>query len=118
MKKQIINFDSFAKGELAKQFNTELQKVLQNVADTSTDPKKARKITVTMTVKSDDNRQVSDVTVQTKSTLAPAREIEAQLVLNYDSEDVTAAELLSGIPGQTFIAEGGEIVTDTGKHID
>ncbi|MGR6342557.1 replication terminator protein [Priestia megaterium] len=114
----MIDLNQFAKGKLAEQLNDEIQRVIENIADMNTDENKARKISVTLTFKSDRERKVLNVAVQTKSTLAPPKEIDSKLVLNYDNEDISAAELQSGVPGQTYIDYEGDPATDTGEKIN
>jgi len=118
MTNQIIDLNKFAKGKLAEQLNDEIQRVIENVADVNTDQSKARKIAITLTFKSDRERKVLNVAVQTKSTLVPAREIDSKIIVNYDNKDITASELQSGIPGQTFVSADGEILTDIGENVN
>lgn len=119
MTNQIIDLNKFANGALAERTNLEIAKVLDNIADPNTDAKKARKIVVTLTFKSNENRRVSDVSVQAKTTLAPARDIETQMILDYDNMGaVTGAELLSGEPDQTFIDMEGDIADHVGNKLD
>ncbi|OVE34821.1 replication terminator protein [Priestia aryabhattai] len=119
MKEQIINLNSFANGALAERLNIEVQKTLANIADPNTDAKAKRKVTVTLTFKSNENRRVTDVSVQAKTALAPARDIETQLILDYDNMgDVTGAELLSGEPDQTFMDSEGDVADHVGNKLE
>ena len=52
----MIDLNSFADGALAEQFDREFVRVTENMADLNTDPKKARKITVTLTFVGDKKR--------------------------------------------------------------
>lgn len=114
----IINLNDFAEGALAERFNEELQKILENIADPNTDAKKVRKLTVTVSLSADDKRDVVLTSVLAKSTLAPAKEIEAKLIMDLDGRGkVTGAELKSGIKGQTYITDEGEIESDRGEKI-
>ena len=113
-----INLSEFADGAVDERFNHELQKVLENLADLNTDPLKARKITLTMTLKGSEQRNISNVSVEAKTTLAPAIGIESTLLLDYDDKGKpVAAELKSGIPGQSFISTDGEVLDDKGKPV-
>lgn len=116
--KKIIDLNTFADGAVAERFNLELQKILENIADPNTDPTKARKLTLTVALKADENRDLAMVSVTAKSTLAPAKSIETKIVMDYDSNGkVTGAELKSGIKGQTYITEDGEVADDKGNKI-
>jgi hypothetical protein len=116
---KIIDLNTFADGALLERFNQELQRILENIADPNTDAKKVRKLTVTLSLKADDKRDVVLSSVVAKSTLAPAKDIEAKLLMDLDSNGIiTGAELKSGIKGQTFIdVETGEIQDDRGSKV-
>ncbi|WEA47319.1 replication terminator protein [Priestia aryabhattai] len=119
MSQQIIDLNSFADGALAERFNIEFQKVLANVTDPNTDPEKARKLTITVSVKSDKRRKVSNVSVVAKTTLLPARDIQTQVLMDFDANgEVTGAELLSGEEGQMFIDKDGDPATDIGQKVE
>ena len=116
--RQIIDLNTFASGALAEKVNIELQKVLENIADPNTDHKKARKVTVSITLKANERRNLANVIVDTKSTLVPSVGVESELIIDYTPEgDITGAELKSGIPGQAYINDDGEILDDKGKPI-
>lgn len=118
MPKKIIDLNQFAEGAVAERVNQELNKVLENIADPNTDPSKKRKITVTITVKGDDKRDILDVDVTAKTALAPAKSIGSKLIMDFDNRGkVTGAELKSGIKGQTFIDDEGDVADDTGNKI-
>lgn len=114
----IVDLNSFANGAMAERFNRELQKVLDNIIDPNTDPKKARKVTLTVTIRSNENRELANVSVKADSKLSPARDIETQLLMDYDSNGkVTGAELKSGAKGQTYIDPEGDVSDDKGNKI-
>lgn len=54
----MIDLNSFADGALFERVNIELKKVLENIADPNTDPKKVRKINITIAVAGDQQRDV------------------------------------------------------------
>jgi hypothetical protein len=116
---QIIDLTQFADGAVAERFNQELIKVLENIADPNTDPKKARKLTLTVSIAGNEKRDIATVGIQAKITLAPAKQIETQIIMDYDNKGrVTGAELKSGIKGQTYVdMETGEIADDRGNKI-
>jgi hypothetical protein len=99
-----FNLAELAKGALLERFNMELTKILQNIADPNTEPKKARKIQITLTLKPNERRNVASVSVQAKSTLVPTKPIETEIVIDRDNEGkVVASEFYGGIPGQVNI---------------
>lgn len=115
----IIDLNTFADGALSERANVELQKILENIHDPNTDAKKARKLTLTITLSADDKRDVVLINVVAKSTLAPAKPIESKLIMDMDNKGkITGAELKSGIKGQTYIdVETEEIKDDRGTKI-
>ncbi|PFH81641.1 replication terminator protein [Bacillus cereus] len=114
----MIDLNSFANGALSEQFNNELQKVIENIADQNTDPTKARKIVITLSVSGDKKRDVLACKVQTKSSLIPANEAESKIVMEHDGKgNMISQEMVSGAKGQTFISSDGEILDDVGKPI-
>ncbi len=118
MSNKIIDLNSFAGGALSERLNTDLQKVLENIADPNTDGKKKRKLTLTITFNADESRDVVMTNVVSKLTLAPAHAIEAKLLMDLDGKGkVTGAELKSGVKGQTFIDEQGDVSDDQGNKI-
>ncbi|MRB19240.1 replication terminator protein, partial [Bacillus thuringiensis] len=60
----MIDLNSFADGALFERVNIELKKVLENIADPNTDPKKVRKINITIAVAGDQQRDVLNCEVQ------------------------------------------------------
>ncbi|HHX9918349.1 TPA: replication terminator protein [Bacillus cereus] len=114
----MIDLNSFANGALAEQFNSEFQKVMENMSDINTDPKKARKIVITLSITGNDKRDVCACKVQTKSTLVPADEVESKILINHDaSGNVIGQELLSGVKGQMFISTEGEVLDHVGERV-
>jgi hypothetical protein len=114
----IINLSSFADGAVAERFNAELQKILENIADPNTDAAKVRKLTLTLSFKADEKRDIVVTSVQAKSALSPAKHIETKIVMDLDNRgNVTGAELKSGIKGQSYITEDGEVETDVGEKV-
>lgn len=115
----IIDLNTFADGALSERANVELQKILENIHDPNTDAKKARKLTLTITLSADEKRDVVLTNVVAKTTLAPAKPIESKLIMDMDNKGkITGAELKSGLKGQTYIdVETEEIKDDRGAKI-
>ncbi|MBM7585822.1 hypothetical protein JOC86_002364 [Bacillus pakistanensis] len=116
---QIVDLNEFADGAVAERFNLELQKVLENFADLNTDPTAKRKINLVITLAGDEARDVILANVQAKTSLAPAKKLEAKIIMDLDDKGkVTGKELKSGVKGQTRVdLETGEIQEDTGSRI-
>ena len=54
----------------------------------------------------------------TKTTLAPEESVATTALLGQQNSEVVLNELKSGVPGQTYIDENGELKTDTGEPVD
>ncbi|OUA60387.1 replication terminator protein [Bacillus thuringiensis] len=115
----MIDLNSFADGALFERVNIELKKVLENIADPNTDPKKVRKINITIAVAGDQQRDVLNCKVQAKTTLVPATEVESKIVMDYDNDgNLVGQELVSGVIGQTFYDPGEEVIkNDVGDKV-
>lgn len=115
----MIDLTDFAGGAVTERFNQELQKALENIADPNTDPKKSRTVTVKVTLKADENRDIADVDITTSSSLVAAKPVLTKILMDRDGKGkVVGAELKSGNRGQTYINEKDQVADDTGKVID
>ena len=118
MSNQKLNLAEMAQGAFMEQFHRELGQVLANIADPNTDPKKTRKLTLTMTLKPDENRDVVAVETQSKSMLVPAKSLSTRIVIDREKDGtVVGAELLSGQKGQMYIDTDSQIKDDKGKVV-
>lgn len=92
-----------AKGAIMEQFDVEVGKVLNNILDPNTEPKKKRTITLTVDFTPDDYRQNITVQATAKSKLLPNNAIKTGLFIGADVKtgELQATELVPNIPGQT-----------------
>lgn len=115
---QDLNIAEMAQGAFNERFQEELLKVLANIADPNTDPKKARTVTMKMTLKGDENRDVVTCDVMCSSKTEPAKPVGTRLIIGREKDGkVVGAELMSGQRGQTFLDTDGKIKTDKGEEI-
>jgi hypothetical protein len=115
-----LNIANIARGALVEQADEEIQKVLDNIKDPNTDPKKVRKVSITITFKPNEKRNLANVNFQTKATLIPALPVETNIVIEKDSRNgkAVAAEIFSEMAGQlAFDAGTGEVLSDTRKKV-
>ncbi|WP_192944551.1 replication terminator protein [Ligilactobacillus agilis] len=121
MKKLIdLNLSQIADGELQKLVDVEAKKLFANILDFNTVVTAKRKLTINLIFSPDeDDREDIKLNFDVVSKLAPlagrATKIKAERDL--DTGQVTAAEIKSGVKGQTFIDENGELRTDTGERV-
>ena len=97
-----VPLSEIAEGGLQERFDNELARVVENCMDTNTDSKKKRKITINITVTTDDFRQDVYLDAEVKSTLAPRENIGTRVVMDKSGDDIYANELRSGQRGQMF----------------
>ncbi len=123
---QHIDLETFANGAFTAQVNRAIEEVTKNIQDPNTDATAARKITVTIGFKPNQERNFIATGVQTKTTLAPALGAVTALSMGKDirTGEVEAVEIGKQIPGQMSIQdisemepESATVVVD-GKVID
>lgn len=110
MDKTNLLLSELAGGRLQQQFNRVLNRVLENIGDENTEPEKAREITIKITIKPDEYREMSDVTCVVSSKLVP-EELGLKFILGRDIEqNFVAKEFKNQIPGQLAMEEPVENV--------
>ena len=102
-----INIEQFSNGELTQQINREMEAVARNIAYPNTEAKTARKITVTITLKPNEQRDFITTSITTKSTLAPTLGAVTALGIRKDLKtgEVEVGEIGNQIPGQMSITD-------------
>lgn len=116
---KIIDLNKFAAGAVSEKFNSEMQRVLDNIADPNTDFKKAWKVTLTVTLKPNENRNLADIKVEAKSTIAPPQPIGTEMLIGIGNDGkVTGKELMSGKEGQSYFDDKGDVRDDVGEKIE
>ncbi|RRG80136.1 hypothetical protein, partial [Clostridioides difficile] len=82
----MIALEKFAGGVLKEKFNTELQKVLDNIADPNTDFKKTRKISLEIVFKANEDRDLAEVDIKSKATIVEAKATTTKVIIGKDLE--------------------------------
>ena len=102
-----INIEQFSNGELTQQINREMEAVARNIADPNTEAKTTRKITVTITLKPNEQRDFITTSITTKSTLAPTLGAVTALAVgkNLKTGEIEVGEIGNQIPGQMSITD-------------
>lgn len=115
-----INFklSEIAHGAVQVKLDRAMTAVAQNILDPNTTAKAKRKVTITITIAPDETRSTAQIEVGTKTTLAPEDSVATTALLGQQNSEVVLNELKSGVPGQTYIDENGEIKTDTGESVE
>lgn len=100
MELEKVNILGVAKGAISERLDYELGKVVDNIRDMTTKPDAVRKITLTVSLKPDTERQSISMSTQVKSTLVPTNNIESALYLTEDEGKPALVEMMPQIPGQ------------------
>ena len=98
-----VQLHTLARGTAAAAFEREFSRVMDNIGDEATDAKKERKITLTIAIKPNGDRNVADVKVAAKSSLAPQEETRSILLLDVTAEGVNARERSSVSDQKTLL---------------
>lgn len=92
-----------ARGGVLERVDYEMPKVLENIFDANTKPTAKRKVTITVELTPDEDRQTITVDYIVKSALAPTNPVRTML---YAANDDTVIEMTPQIPGQTNMTGG------------
>lgn len=102
---QIIDFENLAGGALKEKLNQEVKKVLENITDPNTKETETRKLTLNISFKPSKERDLAEISIETKSKLAAAIPSTTKIIIDKDfsTGKVAAAEWNNQIPGQIAI---------------
>lgn len=93
-----------ARGAIQERADYEMSRLLANILDPNTSATAKRKLTLTLELKPDDERQTISVTCTAKSALAPTNPVATML---YVADEENVVEMVPQVPGQTELF-GGE----------
>ena len=98
-----LTLESLGKGAAIELFQTELQKVLDNIVDPNTPATAKRTVRLDLTIKPDEDREWAAVTLQAKCGLAPNEAFTTKLILGKRAGKGVAEEYA---PKQMTLDEG------------
>lgn len=115
-----LDLTNLSDGGVQEKFDMAMQKLLENIHDPNTKATAKRKLTLTLTLEPDDNRQAIKTTSNVSSTLAPLTDISTTILTGRNaSGQIEAKELKSRVPGQTFFdSTDGKFKDDVGTPIE
>ncbi len=107
-----LSFATLAGGGVEEKLQYALNEVAENIADPNTDAKKARKVTMTLTLKPNEQRTIANLEVDVKTSLAAPMGISTTLMIDRDEKgNAVASEMYGKDPNQgTIDFETGEVV--------
>lgn len=89
-----------ARGAITEQVNLEVGRVVANIIDPNTDPKKKRSLTLTFEFTPSADRTQVAMKATAKSKLEPNNAIETALSIGTMNGQIIAAEMVPQVPGQ------------------
>lgn len=113
-----LDLSQIGDGGLQEKVDKELEKVIANILDPNTEAKTARKLVITLTMKSDDTRQTVATAMEIKSTLAPQKAVATTILVGQEGDQIYANELKSNMPSQTYFDDQATLRTDIGEPIE
>lgn len=117
-----ISFDvsELQEGAVQEKLERAVKQVMLNIQDPNTEFKPKRKVTIEFEFEANERRDVIDTNVTVKTKLAPEISVGTTVITGRDENTgfIVAKELKSGIPGQTYIDDSGDLKSDTGESID
>lgn len=115
-----IDLNEFADGAMKEKFNQEFDKVLENIKDMNTLHNVKRKLIVELEFEPDEERELSMITIKTKTKLADRVGVPTKVIIDRDGNgNIIASELKNRLKGQTNMIvdeETGEIKVDDKKN--
>ena len=87
-----------ARGEILECVDGQMQAIWENILDTETEATVTRKLTVTILLTPDEDRETVGVRSVTKATLAPRETAQRRLCIT--ANGAQAVEMQNGVPGQ------------------
>lgn len=102
-----VDLSKIGGGALQERFNREFEKTVKNMKDPNTSYKEARKITITLTMKQDEDRNTCDCICEVSSKLAKPKSFGTKFGIGQDLKDgrYIAKEYGTQIPGQIGIED-------------
>jgi hypothetical protein len=97
-----VSIMDMANGAIKERVDYEVGAIIANILDPNTKADAARKITVTLTLKPDCDRQVVSVSAVSKSTPCPTSAIQTSLFITTlpGTGEMVVGEMVPNIPGQ------------------
>ncbi|WP_138756461.1 hypothetical protein [Paenibacillus sinopodophylli] len=114
-----ISVNSLAGGAVAEQIERELRRIADNVLDPNTSATAARKLTISITIKPDKDRQSAAVDTQVNASLAGREGVPSRFVFDYDPDgNGVVAELITHDRNQMMFTNSGTVVDGAGEQPD
>lgn len=119
MKNIHLPIEGLANGELQKEIEKEIKKLFDNIHNEKTQPTEERAITIRLKFKPDKERENVEVESEISTKLAKINGAKARVITrrNPNTGQIEAREIKSGIPGQTYLDDNGDLRSDIGEPV-
>ena len=90
-----LDIKSLKNGACMEQFNDAIAQVVRNIIDPNTDARKARTVTLKLTVKPNEDRNMCEISASVTAALCPPKPVTTGATIGYDLDtgETTAFEL-------------------------
>ena len=107
-----LNFSTLAGGGVQEKLQYALNEVAENIADPNTDAKKTRKVTMTLTLKPNEQRSIANLEIDVKTSLVAPIGISTTLMIDRDEKgQIVTSEIYGKDPNQgTIDFATGEVI--------
>lgn len=114
-----LPIDKLANGELQKEIEKEITRLFDNIHNEKTKPTEERAITIRLKFIPDKERKNIEVESEISTKLAKINGAKARVTTrrNPNTGQIEAREIKSGIPGQTYLDDNGELRSDIGEPV-
>ena len=115
-----LSIKTLKQGACLDRFDRALAELVANVLDPNTDPKAKRSVTLTLSVKPNEARNMADITVAVASKLQPAQPLATGCTLgtNLDTGEVAAFEIVSNSDADGPLMKLCSPVDELKKHME
>jgi len=90
--RESVSLQNLGSGAAIELFDTELQRVLDNIVDENTKPTTIREVTLKIKIKPDEDRESGSVEIQASSKLAPVHPYPTQILIGNQRGQGVATE--------------------------
>jgi hypothetical protein len=107
-----LSFSTLAGGGVEEKLQYALDEIAENISDPNTDAKKARKVTMTLTLKPNEQRTIANLDIDVKTSLVAPVGISTTLMIDRDEKGKIVTQEIYGKDTQQ-----GQIDYETGEVI-
>ena len=113
-----LSFATLAGGGVEEKLQYALGEVAANIADPNTDAKKARKITMSITLKPNEQRSIANMEIDVKTSLVAPVGISTTLMMERDTAGkIVTAEIYGKDPNQQVLFDESKVTNIADRSV-